>query len=89
MKHEIPKFIVITTLLAAVAVGTLFVLRAGGTSEIAGPKIEVGSQAVPDYLLDKMSPEMQAKVRQQSAEQGVVTERATQKSSQAPSAPTN
>lgn len=84
MKQEVPKFLVVSTIVLALAAGIFFMFRAGGTNEIPGPKIEVGAQAVPEYLKDKLPPELQQKIEAESREKGTVTQRATEQGNSAP-----
>jgi len=77
--QEIPKP-VIYSVAALLLIGIVAaVIMSSNSGEIPNKnKIEVGQQAVPKYLLDKMSPEMRAKAEAQSKQMGTVTEKATQ-----------
>lgn len=85
--QDLPKPLIIGAIAVVAAVGIFFLIRAGSTPTVPGPKIEVGQQAVPEYLRDKLPPEVQAQIKQESERVGTVTERATQMGSQAPAAP--
>jgi|GEM_PF-4528499 len=82
--QDIPKPLIIGAITVVAAVGIFFLIKAGGTETVPGPKIEVGQQAVPEYLRDKLPPEVQAQIKQDSERLGTVTEKATQMGSQAP-----
>lgn len=76
---EIPKPVIFSVVALVLAGAVFFVMMSGNTGEIPNKnKVEVGKEAIPKYLLDRMSPEMRAKAEAQSKAMGTVTEKATQ-----------
>lgn len=71
MKKEIPQPLVIGSIALAL-LATVFLLWRGiqGPPELPRAPIKVGKEAVPDYMKDKMSPQMQRMVEEQSKKFG-------------------
>ncbi len=72
MKKEIPTWAVIASIAAVVLLGGLFVgLGALGPGELPAPKIKV-KQEVPEHLKGKLSPEVEAQIREQTQKYGEI-----------------
>lgn len=67
MKKEIPSWVFVSSVAVVVLVGGFFLVRAvQGPGELPAPKIKV-SQEIPDHLKGKLSPELEAKIREQTS----------------------
>lgn len=72
MKKEIPTWAVVSSISVVLLIGVFFVYRAiSGPAELPAPKIKV-QQEVPEHLKGQLSPEMEAKIREQTQKYGEV-----------------
>lgn len=84
MKREIPTWVVVTSIAVIVAVGGFFFVRGTlGQGELPAPKIKV-KQEIPDHLKGKLSPEAEARIREQTKKYGEVDPNAPAQSSMNP-----
>lgn len=72
MKKEIPTWAVVVSVTVVVLIGGFFVFRgAMGPSDLPAPKIKV-KQEIPDHLKGRLTPEVEAQIREQTRKYGEV-----------------
>lgn len=72
MKEKLPNWVVISAISVLVVIGAFFGIRAAqGPGDLPAPKIKV-KQEVPDHLKGKLSPEVEAQIREQTRKYGEV-----------------
>lgn len=86
MKQEIPKPVVYGVIAIVALVAAFFGYRVlAGPPDFPAAKIKVGPEgAVPSYMKDKMSPEMQKMIEEQTRKYGAVQGDGTQSQPTAP-----
>ena len=76
MKKPIPVPVIVVTAFLAIGTLVLVFIKAGSGGDIPNKQTEIGSKAVPDYLKDKLSPEVQAQIEKDSKARGVYSPKA-------------
>lgn len=72
MKEKLPNWVVATAITLVLGVGGFFIFRAmSGPGDLPAPKIKV-RQEVPEHLQGKLTPEMEAQIREQTKKYGEV-----------------
>lgn len=72
MKQKVPTWVVVASVAVLVLIGGFFAFRiAAGPGDLPAPKIKV-KQEIPDHLKGKVSPEVEAQIREQTQKYGEV-----------------
>ncbi|HRF59004.1 MAG TPA: hypothetical protein PLH94_03705 [Fimbriimonadaceae bacterium] len=85
MKKEIPTWAVIASIAAVALIGGFVVIfGAMGPRELPAPKIKV-KQEIPDHLKGRLSPEVEAQIREQTKKYGEIDPSAPEPTPRTPS----
>lgn len=72
MKDKLPNWVVISAIVVVVVIGGIFAFKASaGPGELPAPKIKV-KQEIPDHMQGKLTPEMEAQIREQTRKYGEI-----------------
>ncbi len=72
MKQKLPTWVVVASVALVVFIGGFFAVRAAsGPGDLPAPKIRV-KEAIPEHLKGKMSPEMEAQIKEQTEKYGEI-----------------
>jgi len=83
MKKEIPQPLVIGSIALVVLVAGFLLWKAiQGPGELPRAPITIGSEPIPSYMKDQMTPEMQKMIEEQTQKYGAQQGGATSESSQ-------
>ena len=83
MKKSIPMPVVVTAIAVVVGLGAILIWKGvQGPPELPRAPITVGEEAVPSYMKDHMTPEMQKMIEEQTKKYGVEKGSASSESSQ-------
>ena len=83
MKKSIPMPVVVTAIVVVVGLGVILIWKGvQGPPELPRAPITVGEEAVPAYMKDQMTPEMQKMIEEQTKKYGVEKGSASSESSQ-------